>query len=181
MGASHAMAGFAHMDHHDDCPRVVLQMDHAVGATLTSFSSRLPRSPADLALPAMQTRALPLQPEARAPAHSAHGGVAQPPRPKTSFAGNLASTEERLTKWPQKHERTQEGFLCAAAGVRDGQAFTGCTDNLPAPDGTEGARWCYIEPSVARAAGKDWGFCRTWSGWPDEEDPGKVARRGRKS
>ncbi|CAE7370966.1 unnamed protein product [Symbiodinium natans] len=94
------------------------------------------------------------------------------PRPPDSPLNNLA-------KFRSKHARTQDGYLCAAAGVKDEQAFTGCTD-LPAPDGTNiGRKWCYIEPSQVEAAGvvlsagascllcfrfcfggKEWGWCR---------------------
>eukprot|EP00931_Biecheleriopsis_adriatica_P023282 TRINITY_DN14741_c0_g1_i1.p1 TRINITY_DN14741_c0_g1~~TRINITY_DN14741_c0_g1_i1.p1 ORF type:complete len:182 (-),score=34.55 TRINITY_DN14741_c0_g1_i1:7-552(-) len=72
-----------------------------------------------------------------------------------------------LAKFRAKHERTQDGFLCSAAGVKDEQAFTGCTD-LPTPDGSNfGRKWCYIEPSQVQEAGRPWGYCRSWSGWPD--------------
>ncbi|CAJ1354147.1 unnamed protein product [Effrenium voratum] len=82
------------------------------------------------------------------------------PKPPDSPLNNLA-------KFRAKHERTQDGFLCAAAGVKDEQAFTGCT-NLPAPDGTNiGRKWCYIEPAQVETAGKTWGWCRAFTGWPD--------------
>ncbi|CAE7328988.1 unnamed protein product [Symbiodinium pilosum] len=55
------------------------------------------------------------------------------PRPPDSPLNNLA-------KFRTKHARTQDGYLCAAAGVKDEQAFTGCTD-LPAPDGTNIGRF----------------------------------------
>merc|ERR1712039_130169 len=82
----------------------------------------------------------------------------------------------KLTRWRSKHERTQEGYLCAAAGVKDGVAFTGCGE-MPDPSGGEGRRWCYIEPDQAKVAGKSWGYCRKWSGWPDpkpKKTPGPV-------
>eukprot|EP00434_Breviolum_minutum_P005426 symbB.v1.2.004783.t1/scaffold274.1/size244435/24 len=73
------------------------------------------------------------------------------PRPPDSPLNNLA-------KFRMKHERTQDGFLCSAAG---------CT-SLPTPDGTNiGRKWCYIEPSQVEEAGKTWGWCRAFSGWPD--------------
>ncbi|CAE7434312.1 hypothetical protein AK812_SmicGene12057 [Symbiodinium microadriaticum] len=85
------------------------------------------------------------------------------PRPPDSPLNNLA-------KFRSKHARTQDGYLCAAAGVKDEQAFTGCTD-LPAPDGTNiGRKWCYIEPAQVETAGKEWGWCRAWTGWPDIVD-----------
>mmetsp|Transcript_10959 Transcript_10959/g.33952 ORF Transcript_10959/g.33952 Transcript_10959/m.33952 type:complete len:187 (+) Transcript_10959:38-598(+) len=180
MGASHGMAGRVvadsdahfHPPYHDSCSGAVLLRSHAHNdATSSSFLADSSRCCTPCPGAACSSFLVDMPVLARRPR-----GHARQSGPETSFA-EAGSTAERLTRWRQKHERTQEGFLCAAAGVRDGEAFTGCTDDLPAPDGTEGVRWCYIEPSVAKTAGKEWGFCRAWSGWPDQVDPGVAARR----
>lgn len=61
----------------------------------------------------------------------------------------------------QQHRRTLEGFLCAAAGVQNRAAFTGCTD-MKTPDGDSGDDWCWLEPQVIAglpAGARRWGKC----------------------
>lgn len=67
-----------------------------------------------------------------------------------------------LARWRSQHRRTKAGYLCAAAGVQNRIAFTGCTI-LPTPDNTDSGReWCYLEPQVLAGLPRGvrpWGYC----------------------
>lgn len=62
-----------------------------------------------------------------------------------------------LTQFRQKHRRTIDGRLCAAAFVQNRQAYTGCT-GAPNPVGESGREWCYVEAQLSGAA-PAWNYC----------------------
>ncbi|GIX64147.1 PA14 domain-containing protein [Babesia caballi] len=65
---------------------------------------------------------------------------------------------QKLTEFRQRHRKTVDGRLCAAAFVRNGNKFTDCTAT-EAPDGSVGREWCYVEVQLVGAGFRDWDFC----------------------
>eukprot|EP00371_Babesia_bovis_P000275 XP_001608922.1 PA14 domain containing protein [Babesia bovis T2Bo] len=64
----------------------------------------------------------------------------------------------KLTEFRQRHRKTVDGMLCAAAFVRNGNTFTDCT-TTEAPDGSVGREWCYVEVQLIGVGSRDWDFC----------------------
>ncbi|CDR95453.1 PA14 domain containing protein, putative [Babesia bigemina] len=65
---------------------------------------------------------------------------------------------QKLTEFRQRHRKTVDGMLCAAAFVRNGKTFTDCTTS-EAPDGSVGREWCYVEVQLVGVGFRDWDFC----------------------
>ncbi|UKK00005.2 hypothetical protein MACK_000070 [Theileria orientalis] len=65
---------------------------------------------------------------------------------------------KKLTEFRQRHRKTLDGALCAAAFVRNGNTFTDCT-TMEAPDGSVGREWCYLEVQLIGTGARDWDFC----------------------
>ncbi|EAN33261.2 PA14 domain protein [Theileria parva strain Muguga] len=65
---------------------------------------------------------------------------------------------KKLTEYRQRHRKTLDGALCAAAFVRNGNTFTDCT-TTEAPDGSVGREWCYLEVQLIGTGARDWDFC----------------------
>ncbi|ORM40484.1 uncharacterized protein BXIN_2159 [Babesia sp. Xinjiang] len=65
---------------------------------------------------------------------------------------------QKLTEFRQRHRKTVDGMLCAAAFVRNGNTFTDCT-TTEAPDGSVGREWCYVEVQLIGVGFRDWDFC----------------------
>lgn len=65
---------------------------------------------------------------------------------------------QKLTEYRQRHRKTIDGMLCAAAFVRNGNKFTDCT-TTEAPDGSVGREWCYVEVQLVGVGFRDWDFC----------------------
>lgn len=65
---------------------------------------------------------------------------------------------QKLTEFRQRHRKTVDGMLCAAAFVRNGNKFTDCT-TTEAPDGSVGREWCYVEVQLVGVGFRDWDFC----------------------
>ena len=69
-----------------------------------------------------------------------------------------------LTRFRQQHRRTEDGRLCAAAFVQDGQPYTNCTDATN-PRNVAGREWCYVETQllnkpVGGKAVANWDYCQ---------------------
>ncbi|AFZ80603.1 hypothetical protein BEWA_034610 [Theileria equi strain WA] len=64
----------------------------------------------------------------------------------------------KLTEFRQRHRKTINGALCAAAFIRNGNKFTDCTVT-EAPDGSVGREWCYVEVQLIGTGARDWDFC----------------------
>merc|ERR1712110_220351 len=62
------------------------------------------------------------------------------------------------------YRRTTEGRLCAQAFVHDGSTYEDCA-SAPAPDGTVGKDWCYVDSQVASAS-DTWGYCSPRVNYP---------------
>eukprot|EP00747_Dinoflagellata_sp_TGD_P164388 gnl/TRDRNA2_/TRDRNA2_184266_c0_seq1.p1 gnl/TRDRNA2_/TRDRNA2_184266_c0~~gnl/TRDRNA2_/TRDRNA2_184266_c0_seq1.p1 ORF type:complete len:190 (-),score=28.23 gnl/TRDRNA2_/TRDRNA2_184266_c0_seq1:71-601(-) len=101
------------------------------------------------------------------PLGTSFADAAGPPAPPAAGAvsgpgGSLGAEDLRLlTQWRQQYRRTINGYLCAAAGVKDGVAFTGCT-NMPNDDGEGGREWCYLDSDLLQdlpPGAKRWGYC----------------------
>ncbi|GFE55738.1 PA14 domain-containing protein [Babesia ovis] len=83
-----------------------------------------------------------------------------PPKDLTIPPGTEYDREslQKLTEFRQRHRKTVDGMLCAAAFVRNGNTFTDCT-TTEAPDGSVGREWCYVEVQLIGVGFRDWDFC----------------------
>ncbi|XP_954684.1 uncharacterized protein TA19560 [Theileria annulata] len=77
---------------------------------------------------------------------------------KASFTHLSLTIYFLLKKLLQRHRKTLDGALCAAAFVRNGNTFTDCT-TTEAPDGSVGREWCYLEVQLIGTGARDWDFC----------------------